>query len=338
MSGTDVSRAGSATVKTVLTVADPTRLASVEVPALGTTARLVTASLALDQATAILTTGLEDIDEAASRFRADSELSRVNAAGGRPVAVSGLFLDAVEVALRAARLTAGDVDPTVGAAMRLVGYDRDFAVLEPAGPPLRLLARRVPGWQAVTVERRAGTVRVPGGVELDLGATAKALAADRIATQAAEATGAGVLVSLGGDVAVAGVAPEGGWIILVTDDHRQRGPGSDHQDCPGDLAGQVVSIRSGGLATSSTTVRHWQRGERLLHHLLDPATGQPVTGPWRTVSVAAASCVDANTASTAAVVRGSSAPDWLASMGLPARLVRHDGQVVTVGDWPSEVA
>lgn len=357
MTPTEVSRAGPATV-TVLTVADPTRLAAIELVALGTTGRLVvTVPTALDQATDILVRGLEEIERAASRFRDDSDLSRVNRAAGRPVTVSSLLVTAVEVALRAARLTGGDVDPTVGQAMRLVGYDRHFADLEPGGPPLRMVAQPVPGWRTVTVDRGARTVRVPPGVELDLGATAKALAADRIAARVGDATGAGVLVSLGGDIAVAGVPPEGGWAIRVADDHRfpdgrpepaNSGPrigaygnhfsdqSSNGPGAPMVPAGQTVAIRTGGLATSSTTVRQWQRGHRVLHHLLDPATGQPVEGPWRTVSVAGASCVDANTASTAAMVRGTSAVDWLTAMALPARLVGHDGQVVTVGDWPPE--
>lgn len=323
---------------TVLTVADLAGLAAVELVALGTTGRLVTAPDVLDQATDILVRDLEDIDRVASRFRDDSDLSRVNRAAGRPVTVSALFVTAVEVALRAARLTGGDVDPTVGHAMGLVGYDRDFAAVAPDGPPLRLVARPVPGWRTVAVDPTAGTVRVPAGVALDLGATAKALAADRIATRVEAVTGAGVLVALGGDVAVAGTPPVGGWAIRVTDDHRASRchPAWDPHCAPVDWPGQTVAIHAGGLATSSTAVRSWQRGDRLLHHMLDPTTGQPVAGPWRTVSVCGASCVDANTASTAAIVRGESAVEWLASMGLPARLVGHQGQVVSVGDWPTE--
>ncbi len=247
---------------TVLTVADPAGLAAVELVALGTTGRLVTAPDVLDQATDILVRDLEDIDRVASRFRDDSDLSRVNRAAGRPVTVSALFVTAVEVALRAARLTGGDVDPTVGHAMGLVGYDRDFAAVAPDGPPLRLVARPVPGWRTVAVDPTAGTVRVPAGVALDLGATAKALAADRIATRVEAVTGAGVLVALGGDVAVAGTPPVGGWAIRVTDDHRASRchPAWDPHCAPVDWPGQTVAIHAGGLATSSTAVRSWAAG------------------------------------------------------------------------------
>ncbi len=157
---------------------------------------------------------------------------------------------------------------------------------------------------------------------LDLGATAKALASDRAADAAARAAGCGVLVSLGGDVAVRGPAPGDGWPIGVADDHRARGP------VP------TVLVRGGGLATSSTTQRRWRRGGQVVHHILDPRTGLPPEPVWRTVSVAAASCVAANTFSTAAIVWGAEAPDRL--RGVPARLVGEDGDVVTTGGWPPD--
>jgi thiamine biosynthesis lipoprotein len=184
----------------------------------------------------------------------------------------------------------------------------------------------VPGWRAVQVNRAAGTVRLARGVTLDLGATAKALAADRAAAHAADAIGCGVLVSLGGDIAIRGEAPAGGWRIRVTDDHR-----SDSS-----APGQSITLPSGGLATSSTTARRWSVAGGVAHHLVDPATGQPTSGPWRTVSVCAATCLDANIASTAAIIRGETAAAWLESLGLPARLVGVDGGARHVAGWPAE--
>ncbi len=163
-------------------------------------------------------------------------------------------------------------------------------------------------------------------MRLDLGATAKALAADHAAVAAAAAAGCGVLVSLGGDMAAAGTAPSDGWRIRVTDDH-----GS-----PPEAPGQWIAIRSGGLATSSTTTRRWQTDSGVAHHLVAPGTGRSANGPWRTVSVAAGSCLDANIASTAALVRGGQALEWLESIGLPSRLVGTDGTVQHLGGWPTE--
>jgi thiamine biosynthesis lipoprotein ApbE len=303
------------------------RLASVTFPALGTTATLVVTSPGdLTGARDRLNDALADIDRAASRFRDDSELSEVNRAEGQPVAVGPVFLDALDTAIRAARLTDGAVDPTIGAAMRLLGYDRDFAAVARTGEPLTCVVTRVPGWRTVEIDRLAGTVRVPEGVELDLGATAKAFAADRAAASIADTIEGGVLVSLGGDVAVGGITPEDGWPVRVTDDHAS-GP---------DTPGQTIAMFTGGLATSSTTVRHWRRGDDTLHHIVDPRTGRPAPSPWRTVSVAASTCVDANISSTAAVVRGEDAPGWLSERGLAARLVGIDGHVIHLGGWPAD--
>jgi thiamine biosynthesis lipoprotein len=95
-------------------------------------------------------------------------------------------------------------------------------------------------------------------------------------------------------------------------------------------------MHGGGLATSSTAVRRWRRGGTSYHHLLDPRTGRPAEPVWRTVTVTAASCVDANTASTAAIVRGRRAPGWLDALGLPARLVDASGAVRRVAGWPAD--
>jgi len=301
-------------------------LTPVSFPALGTTAVVVVNADATTNARRAVEAEVDAMDRACSRFRDDSELSRLNAAGGRRFAASPLLIEALVTALRAARLTDGMVDPTVGTAMRVLGYDRDFAWVEREGPPLTVTVGSVPGWQVVEIDPGAGTVRVPSTVTLDLGATAKALCADRAAGAAARATGSGVLVSLGGDVAVAGPPPDGGWSVRVTDDHA----------APHDAPGQTVAVHSGGLATSGTSVRRWARGGRPLHHLVDPATGAPAQTPWRTVSVAAGSCVDANIASTAAMIMGPAAPAWLAARDLPARLVHTDGRAVTVAGWPPE--
>ena len=170
---------------------------------------------------------------------------------------------------------------------------------------------------------------------LDLGATAKALAADRAAIRIAATLNCGTLVNLGGDIRVVGEPPDLGWPVGIADD---RG-----FDCAKAVASPrpplhdaVVTIRDGGLATSSTKVRAWSRGTARLHHIIEPSSGMPADSCWRTVSVAAATCVDANTASTAAIIRGERAPGWLASQHLPARLVGYGGEVITVAGWPAD--
>ena len=269
---------------------------------------------------------LAAIDLACSRFRDDSELGALNRSNGRPFRASPLLLEALEVAIRAAMLTNGDVDPTIGRSIQGLGWDRDFTVLVSRREQDRFEVVPAAGWRAIDIDRERGLVRVRAGVEIDLGATAKALAADRSARAASVAAGSGVLVNLGGNLAVAGSPPAGGWSILVTDDHRSLS----------DADGQTVAVRGGGLATSSTTVRRWRAGGSEHHHILDPRSGLPVEEVWRTVSVAAATCVDANTASTAAIVRGHDAVSWLELAGLPARLVGLDGSVAYTCDWPGQ--
>jgi thiamine biosynthesis lipoprotein len=301
--------------------------APIEFPALGTTAVIaVTDPSAAGPARSIVEAEITAIDLACSRFREDSELIGLNRSAGKSVAVSPLLWEAIEVALRVAALTGGLVDPTVGGAMRVLGYDRDFARLDVSGEALQVSVGAVPGWPLISVDRERHAVRIPTGVELDLGASAKAFCADRAAQAVFGATGSGVLISLGGDIAVAGRAPEDGWSVLVTDDHA----------AALDTPGQSVAIWSGGLATSGTAVRRWFRGGRELHHLVDPATGMPAETVWRTASVAAASCVEANAASTAAIILAGAAGAWLAERHLPARLVSMDGSVSVVGGWPSE--
>ena len=328
---------------------------------------VVTSPRLLPAARELLEADLLALDLACSRFRPDSELVAVGnvargASGEVTVSVSPLLAQAVAVSLRAAQLTDGDVDPTVGGVLCALGYDRDFAELPPAGlppaglPPAELPpaglppaglppaglpgtgepadaaphqvgVRVIPGWRSVRVDVNRQRLTVPAGVQLDLGATVKGWAADRAAARIATALGCGVLVSLGGDTAVAGRPPGGGWRIRVQD--RTALPGA-----PADGPSQVVTIMDGGLATSSTAARRWRRGGDVLHHILDPRTGWPAAPVWRTVSVAAATCADANTAATAAVIRGRQALPWLAGLGLPARLVGQDGAVHALNAWP----
>ena len=288
---------------------------------------VVTDPGSLVSAAAVLHQELDRVDRVASRFRPDSELNALHAATRtEPTAeVSPDLFDALAVARRAAVLSGGAVDPTVGSAIERLGYDRDFPLVAGGVAGSLPEAAAVPGWRSVTLDADHGTVTVTPGTRFDLGATAKAWAADRAAVAIAGRTGGGVLVSLGGDVAVVR-APPGGFDVGIAD------------ICGDPDAPVTVSLASGGLATSGIGNRYWTLGGRPVHHLIDPATGLPVEAAWRTVTVAAGSCVDANTASTAAMVLGTPAPAWLAERRLPARLVAPGGQVTAVAGWPAEPA
>jgi FAD:protein FMN transferase len=261
---------------------------------------------------------LDAVDAAASRFRPDSEVALLATSDGRPTEVSETLANLLDAALAAAVQTDGDVDPTVGAALVVLGYDGDLMTHGDARP-LAASMRTPAVWSMVTLRDRV--VTVPPGVVLDLGATAKAVAADQCAQRVHEVTGSGVLINLGGDIATAGPAPHDGWQVLV-------------HDADGDPESSVALPAEAALATSSTLRRRWRRGDDLLHHILDPRTGRSADPVWRTVSVAAQTCWAANTVATAAVVRGWPALQWIRALGMTARLVDRDRVVHTVGDWP----
>lgn len=289
---------------------------------------VVTDPAALPAARAVVDAELDAVERACSRFRPDSEVMTL--VPGEATPVSATLLDLVEAAVAAAVVTDGAVDPTLGRALVRLGYDRDIEQVRattlpgPGGATVRLVSAPAPGWRRLAVDRAAGTLTVPAGVLLDLGATAKAWAADRCAQVVAGRFGCGVLVALGGDIATAGPAPDGGWTIEVRDE--------------ADDPGAFVTIPSGaGIATSSTRKRRWVRDGRELNHVLDPATSLPVDPVWGAVSVVGHTCVEANAWSTAALVRGRAAPALLTDAGLPARFVGPDGVPVRyVAGWPRE--
>lgn len=290
----------------------------------GTTVRVVAARGRLDLAVDAVVGELDAIDRACSRFRGDSEVALLRRHRGCSFEPSPTLADAVKAALWAAQVSQGAVDPTGGATLRKLGYDRDFAALPADRPRDDVEIGPLPGWRLVHFDAH-GHLIVPTCLELDFGATAKALAVDRAASAAAAAAGSGVLVSVGGDVAVAGPAPAEGWVIQVAEDHRAS---------IGEIGLDCIAIRGGGVATSTTTVRRWRQGGVERHHILDPSTGLPAKSPWRTVTVVARSCLHANVATTAAIAKAGDGLDWLSATGLPARLVARDGTVLTVGAWP----
>ncbi len=302
-----------------------TEIAAVDAEAFGSPLRVaVTSAAGLEEAMAAVGRVLAEIDQACSRFRPDSEISRLNATPDQEVRVSPLLAAALATALRAAVISEGIVDPTIGRALRIAGYDRDFRSVPPAGAAIRVKVEHVAGWRSLRFDPNRQLVRVPRGVEIDLGATAKAMAADLAAAVAAKTAGCGVLVGIGGDIAFAGDPPAAGWAIQAGEDSRE----------PLRAGAETIALQSGAIATSSTTVRRWSRGKVELHHIIDPRTGAPAAGPWRTASVVARTCVDANIGSTTAIVLGADAPAWLQSRALPARLVDRSGSVLRIAGWP----
>jgi thiamine biosynthesis lipoprotein len=240
-------------------------------------------------------------DRQFSRFRSDSELSRVNRSARELVVVSKTFAQMVERALKAARATGGLVDPTLGVALRSAGYDEDFRELRPRPEPAS--SGPVGRWRSVRVTGRL--LARPVGVELDLNGVVKGQTVD----EALDLLSGEGFVAAGGDYA---------------------GRGSFDVALPEQGA---VRVTRGGLATSGTTKRRWLRSGTWQHHLLDPRTGAPSESPWSQVTVSAGSCLQADIAAKAAFLLGEDGPSWLDERGLGGRFLDEDGTEVVNEIW-----
>lgn len=289
-----------------------------------TTARIVVLDdRMVDRAMRIAEDELQRIERAASRFHAGSELLTLGRDVDGGVDLSPTLATLLRAALRAAEASGGAVDPTVGSALADLGYDQSYELIGADDKPVHVVVRRVPGWRSLRLD--GDRLFRPQGILLDLGATAKAVAADLVATAVSDRLGTGVLVSLGGDIATAGEAPQSGWQVLV-------------QDVSADPPAHVTLSAGGAMATSSTVRRTWRRDGRTFHHVIDPETSQPATPVWRSVTAVAPTCAEANTITTGALVKGADAIDWIRSCGRPTRLVDRTGRVLTLNAWPEERA
>ncbi|KSU65345.1 FAD:protein FMN transferase [Arthrobacter sp. NIO-1057] len=278
---------------------------------------------ALPVAKALVDSVLNKVELASSRFRPDSELMQLARSGAQNTHVSPTLAALIDGALQAARNSDGDIDPLLGTDLVELGYDRDIDLLPQTTIKDVSITQRVLRpilWPQI--ELHGTQLTLPAGTFLDLGATAKAMAADWCAAEVAEELDTAVLVSLGGDIATAGTAQQP-WQILV----------QDTDDAPS----QQISLHSGfSLATSSTQKRRWSHRGLQMHHILDPRFGLPAHPVHASITVAAPTCLEANTYSTAGIVRGTAALDWLESLELAARLVDLEGRVHATSRWPRE--
>jgi thiamine biosynthesis lipoprotein len=268
---------------------------------------------------------LEDLEGRWSRFRATSELCRVNAAGGAPVVVSPPTFALVEHAVGGWRATDGRYDPTILAALEAAGYDRSFETLDPSASAstsaaAAAAAKPAPGCGGIVLDPVVGAVRLPPGVTLDLGGIGKGYAADLVAAElmaASDDRWEGVLVNLGGDLRATGAAPvPAGWVVEVDDPLATGRTGR-------------LALGSGAIATSTRLLRSWTRGDRSLHHLIDPRTGAPAASGLASVTVLASEAWRAEVLAKAAFIGGADvAAATVEAAGATGLLVTDDGEVV----------
>ena len=285
---------------------------------------MVTETERLQETTEHVRRRFGEIDRTFSRFRVDSELSRIGWLTGIRQPASALFLELLELALRAARDTDGWFDPTVRDAVEATGYDRSIEHIETGGPGPVGPAAPAGQWDRITYDRERRWVCVPEGVRLDFGGIGKGFAVDYALGSLPLGHG-GVLLNAGGDLAVRGLAPAGGWRIDVAAVAQAS-------------AETTVSLFAGALATSGLGRRGWVRDGVRLHHLIDPHTGTSGGGVWRSVTVVARDCAAADVAAKAAWLMGTAGAAWLAGLGLAGRFVTIDGRAETVGRWPAVVS
>lgn len=290
--------------------------------AMGTTVEMLVPSQSAMRALGGVRRLFAEWEETLSRFRPESELSRLNRAAGQTLRASPLLYSVVERALAQAAFTSGTFDPTLLRQIEQLGYDRTFAEIEHGTPAQRDLPEVTPGggWQGVRLDQGAMTIRLPEGVAIDLGGIAKGMAVDAAIDWL---RGAGIsfgLVNAGGDMRVHGLPPgQDSWVVAVS--------GTEPQ--------ALVPLRRGAMATSGTSRRRWLQGELERHHLLDPRSGCPSDAAIRTVTVVAGSCEEADVAAKIAFIRGVEAgSEYLAEHALSGLFVLADGMQRAFGRWP----
>jgi thiamine biosynthesis lipoprotein len=293
-----------------------------EFRAMGTTIELLLPQKQVEQGGEVVRQLFFHWEQTLSRFQANSELSQLNRAAGKPTRVSRLLLDVLQTALNAARATEGMFDPTLLNQLVRIGYDRSFNIL-----PLRLpdtLSSAVPGggWRAIKIQRdgEQSYVVLPEGAALDFGGIAKGMAVDASLNRLKQLGIQTALVNAGGDLAVLGLpAHVKHWSVGI------QGKGVTWN----------IPLRSGALATSGTGHRHWQQGTQRRHHLIDPRTGEAAQSTLWSVSVAAGRCEQAEVAAKVAFLLGpEDGKTFLHKHGLAGLFLFEDGEWTTAGSWP----
>jgi FAD:protein FMN transferase len=229
-----------------------------------------------------------------SRFLPESELNQLNRRSGAPVVVSPLTFELIERACGWWRTTNGVFDPTILPALLNAGYDREFnsiprrSRIEPDAP-----GSPSPGCAEIELDARLCSVRLPAGVQIDLGGIAKGFAADVVAQELMDEGAGGACVNLGGDLRVMGEAPTGAaWVVSID------------AEMPDSAAPPSLALMAGAIATSSRARRTWQRGKRTYHHLIDPRTGSPAETSFVATTIVTGRAVDAEALAKATLLIG----------------------------------
>lgn len=299
----------------------PQGLARAAFHAMGTTVVVIAPEAALSAALQLTRDLFAEWEGVFSRFRPESELSRLNAAAGFRTPVSPLMLTVLSRALDAARATRGVFDPTILQRMLQIGYDRSFESLAPHLPAAYgSQPAQTGGWRNVEVNEARRHVRLPAGVGLDFGGIVKGMAVDAALDLLEEQHMAPAMVNAGGDLAVRGLPPESSfWPIAV--------PGKDE--------GWVIGLERGAVATSGVARRRWMQGDQQRHHLIDPRTGEPAASSLWSVTSLAGACAQAEVAAKTTLILGrEQGARFIEEARLGALMIADSGEWSAAGAWP----
>ncbi len=301
----------------------PEGMRSVAFRAMGTTIVVLLPAARATAGAEIVRSLFEEWERTLSRFLPESELARLNARAGEPVAVSALLWTVLTTALAAADATGGLYDPTLLHQLVAIGYDRTFDAVSASQPAAGYQPRPGGHWRDVRLDRSRRVVTLPRGVALDFGGIAKSMAVDAALARLRDMDIQPALVNAGGDLAVLHLPPGyDAWPLAV--------PGRD--------TSWTVPLRHGGMATSGIARRQWTQGGERRHHLLDPRTGLPADGGLWSVTVVAARCEQAEVAAKVAFILGPErGAAFLREHHLAGLLVHESGDWSATGDWPVQV-
>jgi thiamine biosynthesis lipoprotein len=258
----------------------------------------------------------EEWEQALSRFRFESELSRLNRTADQFVPVSQPLWEVFQASLVADRTTGGLVTPTVLDAVVLAGYDRPFDQL-PASMGYTSLWAEIQPLSLVLSDEESHSICLPPGVHLDFGGIAKGWAAHQAVERLRQHGPA--LMNAGGDIALSGPRLDGRpWLVGVSN------PFQPEED----LA--WLHLQGGGIATSGKDRRRWKQGNLLQHHIIDPRTGNPAMTDILTATIIAPTAMEAEAAAKSVFLQGSGAGlEWLeADPGLAGLLVLDSGEIL----------
>jgi thiamine biosynthesis lipoprotein len=293
-------------------------LRRLEFHAMGSEMLAVLESNILSQTLPVVTQWFEEWEQVLSRFRYDSELTRLNQTHDRPVQVSEVLWDVYQAAVEAEQMTEGLVTPTVLNAMLEAGYDRPFGEMTEKDIPLTdSIYSAAPPEKEVSANEADRTIILPKGIGLDFGGVAKGWAAHQ-AMERLQTEGP-ALVDAAGDIAISGPRAGGGpWQIGVAD------PFHKEEEI------EILFLNRCGVATSGKDRRRWHRDGALKHHIINPLTNQPAETDVLTVTVIAPDVMQAEAAAKAALIQGSGPGlEWIeAHPGFAALFILDDGQMI----------